>query len=145
MKRLLLLTALCLLPTAGNADLSDWELLGVVPDGTNSALLWKPEEVQDYGEGNYLVLTLTVSPVMISGIDVYYPDGSYERDTRYPHKSRVAQSIYDCNRHMIAETRAYYFSGDSPEPTELVYEYVENDPRLYPPIFQDPVFAKICP
>lgn len=123
----------------------NWKFLGESNDGSRTKVFLRTDAVEDWGDGNFYVTRLLVSPVTQMGIFVYDFDGTEHLDSRYPYRSKVVQAIYDCRRRMSADARTFYYEGETPEIGGIVYEKVENDPRLFSELFIDPIFAEVCP
>lgn len=122
----------------------NWKFLGESSDGSRTKVFLKTDAVEDWGDGNFFVTSLLVSPVTQLGIAVYDFDGTEHIDDRYPYKSKVVLAVYDCKRRLSAQARAFYYEGEIPTKDGVVYEEVENDPLLFPEIFIDPIFAEVC-
>lgn len=142
--RLIKMVSFIFLSSPASAMADNWELIGQDPLVADTEIFLKRNALEDLGEGNLYVMTLTVYPMTVRGIDLPTADGETRYDTRYPHRSYVQISVYDCPRRMSAVGQTLYFSGTRPKESELVYKYVEDEALLYPEIFKNPVFDVIC-
>ena len=133
-----------LLSSATPVFAQGWELIGRGAFADDTETFLRRDALEDVGEGQFYVTTLTVHPVTVRGIDLPTSNGETYYDTNYPHRSYIQISIYDCRRRMIAVGQTLYFSGSRPEEDELVYKHVEDEPMLFPEIFVDPVFNAVC-
>jgi hypothetical protein len=143
-----LLSATLLTVSAQPSTAQDWEKIGEDALAAGTEIFLARDLLEDFGDGSYKVTTLTVHPVTQRGIDVYNSDGEMEYDTRYPYRSYVTLSLYDCPRRISGDARVFYFSGTRPREDELVYDHIEPDlilmPELDPGLLRDPVFDAIC-
>lgn len=129
-------------PASAAAD--NWESIGHDPLVVDSEIFLRRDALEDLGEGNYYVITLTVHPVTVRGIDLPTANGETRYETRFPHRSYVNISIYDCPRRKSAVGQTLYFSGTRPKEDELVYKHVEDAPMMLPEMLDDPVYDVVC-
>lgn len=141
---LIKMVAFALLSSPASAIADSWELIGQDALAADTKIFLKRDALEDLGEGNLYVMTLTVYPITVRGIDLSTADGETRYDTRYPHRSYVQISVYDCPRRMSAVGQTLYFSDIRPKENELIYKHVEDEAILLPEVFDDPVFNVVC-
>lgn len=143
-RHLIKMVAFALLSSPASAISENWDLIGQDALVAGTKIFLKRDALEGLGEGNLYVMTLTVYPMTVRGIDLPTADGETRYDTRYPHRSYVQISVYDCPRRMSAVGQTLYFSGTRPKENELVYKQVEDEALLLPEVFDDPVFNVVC-
>lgn len=141
---LIKMAAFALMSLTAPAAADSWELIGRGPLVNDTEIFLRRDALENLGESNFYVVTLTVHPVTVRGIELPTSNGETYYDTKYPHRSYVQISVYDCPRRMIAVGGTLYFSGSRPKKDELVYKHIEDEPMLLPEIFIDPVFNVVC-
>jgi hypothetical protein len=96
------MAAIALMSSTAPADADSWELIGQDPLSDDTEIFIRRDALEDLGDSSFYVVTLTVHPATVRGIDQPRSNGETYYDTNYPHRSYVEISVYDCQRRMTA-------------------------------------------